>query len=215
VRAILVLGALMSIAVSVYQTLMPMFVPYLAPESHGAKVFGFLGTAVGVGALGGAIYLAARRTVVGLGRLMSIAGLLLGASIAWFAITHMLWLALILAAVSGFGTIISFAAGNTMLQAIVDDHMRGRLMAFYIMAVMGTAPVGSLLGGWLATPERLGVSRTVALSGALCVITSLLFMSKLPQLRKLVRPIYVRKGIIPEVATGLQQASEVTTPPEQ
>jgi MFS family permease len=146
---------------------------------------------------------------------MSIAGLLLGASIAWFAITHMLWLALILAAVSGFGTIISFAAGNTMLQAIVDDHMRGRLMAFYIMAVMGTAPVGSLLGGWLATPERLGVSRTVALSGALCVITSLLFMSKLPQLRKLVRPIYVRKGIIPEVATGLQQASEVTTPPEQ
>ncbi len=215
VRAILLLGALMSVSVSTFQTLMPMFVPYLAPASHGARIFGFLGTAVGVGALIGAIYLAARRTVAGLGRVITIAGFLLGASMMWFATTHSLALALVLAAVTGFGSIISFAAGNTMLQSMVDDHMRGRLMAFYIMSVMGTAPLGSLIGGWIATPERLGVSRTIELAGALCVLTAMSFMLKLPMLRKLVRPIYIKKGIIPEVAAGLQQASEVTTPPEQ
>jgi len=206
VRAILLLGALMSIAVSAFQTLMPLFVPILAGPEHGARVFGFLGTAVGVGALAGAIYLASRRSVVGLGRIMALAGFLLGGSIAWFAMTHSLSLALVLAAISGLGSIISFAAGNTMLQALVDDNMRGRLMAFYIMAVMGTAPLGSIIGGWVATPERLGVARTIELAGALCVLTSSLFMLKLPMLRKLVRPIYVRKGIIPEVATGLAQA---------
>jgi MFS family permease len=100
---------------------------------------------------------------------MSLAGLLLGASMAWFAITRILWLAMILAAVSGYGTIILFAAANTMLQAIVEDRMRGRLMAFYIMAVMGTAPLGSLAAGWIATPQRLGETRTVAIAGALSV----------------------------------------------
>ena len=180
VRAILLLGALMSISVSAFQTLMPLFVPVLAPQSHGATIFGFLGAAVGVGALAGAIYLASRRTVVGLGRIMALSGFLLGGSMAWFAVTHSLALALVLAAISGIGSIISFAAGNTMLQALVDDHMRGRLMAFYIMSVMGTAPLGSLVGGWLATPEVLGVSRTVELAGALSIVTSLWFMLNLP-----------------------------------
>lgn len=204
VRAILLLGAMTSVAVSAFQTLMPMFVPVLAPQSHGATIFGFLGTAVGAGALAGAIHLASRKSIVGLGKLMAWSGVLLGASIAGFGITHTLWLALILAAISGFGSIISFAAGNTMLQAIVDDHMRGRLMAFYIMAVMGTAPLGSLLGGWIAAPARLGLSHTVVLAGALGTLASILFMSKLPGLRVLVRPIYVEKGIIPEVAQALQ-----------
>ena len=145
----------------------------------------------------------------------ALSGFLLGGSMAWFAVTHSLALALVLAAISGIGSIISFAAGNTMLQALVDDHMRGRLMAFYIMSVMGTAPLGSLVGGWLATPEVLGVSRTVELAGALSVVTSLWFMLNLPALRRFVRPIYVKKGIIPEVAASLQQAEQATTPPEQ
>ncbi|HEX3355898.1 MAG TPA: MFS transporter [Tepidisphaeraceae bacterium] len=215
VRAILLLGGLTSISVSAFQTLMPMFVEDLAPASHGAKVFGFLGTAVGVGALAGAIYLASRRTVIGLGRIMAAAGVFMGVAMAWFAITKVLWLAMIMAAFTGLGTIIAFAAGNTMLQALVDDEMRGRLMAFYIMAVMGTAPVGSIIAGWVAVPERLGKSMTVQIAGAISVLAAVLFMMKMPQLRALVRPIYVRKGIIPEVAQGLQQASEVTTPPEQ
>jgi MFS family permease len=215
VRAILLLGAMMSIAVSAFQTLLPLFVPSLTTPEHEPRIFGFLGTAVGVGALAGAIYLAARRTVVGLGRIIALAGFLLGGSIACFAATNSLGLALMMAAISGLGSIISFAAGNTMLQAMVDDHMRGRLMAFYIMAVMGTAPLGSLIGGWIATPQLLGVARTVELSGLLCIVSSGLFMLNLPMLRKLVRPIYVRKGIIPEVATGLAQANEIATPPEQ
>jgi MFS family permease len=215
VRAILLLAGIVSLAVSAYQTLLPLFVDHLENEDHGARVFGYLGTAIGVGALGGAIYLASRRSVVGLGRIIALASALIGVSLIAFAYVHMLWLGLLLAAISGLGSIISFAAGNTMLQAIVDDHMRGRLMSFYIMAVMGTAPLGALVAGWLATPDRLGESLTVAICGLISIGAAIFFLLKLKMLRKLVRPIYVKKGIIPEVATGLQQANIAATPPEQ
>jgi MFS family permease len=92
-----------------------------------------------------------------------------------------------------------------LLQTIVDDEMRGRLMSFFIVAVMGAAPVGSLVAGWFA--DRVGEPLTVILCGVISVIGSILFMIKLPALRSLVRPIYVKKGIIPEVATGLAAAA--------
>jgi len=215
VRAILLLAGIVSLAVSAYQTLLPLFVDHLQKQDHGARVFGYLGTAIGIGALAGAIYLASRRSIVGLGRIIAISGFITGVSMIGFAYAHMLWLGLMLAAISGLGTIISFAAGNTMLQAIVDDHMRGRLMSFYIMAVMGTAPLGSLVAGWLATPDRLGESLTVAISGLISIAASVFFILKLKMLRQLVRPIYVKKGIIPEVATALQTSNVVSTPPEQ
>ena len=134
-----------------FQTLMPMFVRSLANEDTVRGFFGFSAPRLASARWVARSILLATEQVVGLGRIMALAGLLLGVSIAWFANAHMLWLALLLAAVSGLGSIISFAAGNTMLQAIVDDHMRGRLMAFYIMAVMGTAPLGSI--------DRAGGSR--------------------------------------------------------
>ncbi len=213
VRAVLTLAALISLTGSAFQTLMPLFATDLARPGHGATVFGFLGAASGLGALGGAIYLASRRTVVGLGRVIAFAGIVLGAAMIGFAMTHMLWLALPLAVVTGLGMTIIFAAGNTILQALVDDAMRGRLMAFFIMAVMGTAPLGSLLAGSAAL--QMGEERTIIFSGIFSVLAALLFMAKLPALRKEVRPIYVRKGIIPEVAVGLEQAEAVATPPEQ
>lgn len=213
VRSVLLLAAFMSLTVSAFQTLIPIFATDLAPKAHGAAIFGFLSAAGGLGALGGAIYLASRRSVVGLGRIIAMAGVLLGAAMIAFAITHMLWLAILMAIIGGCGMTITFAASNTILQALVEDSMRGRLMSFFIMAVMGTAPMGSLIAG--ITAIRIGEVRTIVFAGIFSVLAALLFMVKLPALRKEVRPIYVKKGILPEVAVGLQQENRIVNQPEQ
>jgi MFS family permease len=99
------------------------------------------------------------------------------------------------------------AASNTILQTIVDEDKRGRVMSFYSMAFQGMAPFGSLLAGYLAA--RLGAPHTVMICGALCVVGAAWFISQLSRLRAAVRPIYVRLGILPEVALGMQNASDL------
>jgi MFS family permease len=98
------------------------------------------------------------------------------------------------------------AASNTILQTITDDDKRGRVMSFYTMAIMGTAPFGSLMAGGLA--KVIGTPGTIFAGGLACIIGAMFFLRKLPELRKAVRPIYVKMGIIPEVAEGIQIASE-------
>jgi MFS-type transporter involved in bile tolerance (Atg22 family) len=105
------------------------------------------------------------------------------------------------------------AASNTVLQTIVDEDKRGRVMSLYTMAFLGTAPLGSLLVGWLA--DATGPQKTVRVGGACCVLGSLLFTFQLPRLREMVRPIYRRMGILPEIASGIGAASEVTVPPQK
>src|SRR5262245_34366556 len=185
VRSILLLAGLISFTVGAFQTLMPIFADEVAPSGKGAAVFGFLGAAVGVGSLAGAVYLASRRTVVGLGRVIAIAAGFGGVAMFAFAVTHSLLLMMITSVLAGFGMIVTFAGSNTLLQTIVDDHMRGRLMSFFIVAVMGAAPVGSLVAGWVA--DRIGDARTVELAGAISLLAALLFLVKLPSLRVLVR----------------------------
>jgi len=102
-------------------------------------------------------------------------------------------------------------ASNTILQTIVDDDKRGRVMSFYTMAFMGTAPFGSLLAGALAS--KVGAPNTLLIGGIACILGALVFMRKLPVIRKSIRPIYIRLGILPELATGIQVASELTSPP--
>ena len=99
------------------------------------------------------------------------------------------------------------ASSNTILQTITDDDKRGRVMSFYTMAIMGTAPFGSLLAGFLA--KSIGTSETILVGGLTCVAGALIFLKKLPGLKSIVRPVYVRMGIIPEVAAGIQTASEL------
>jgi MFS family permease len=123
----------------------------------------------------------------------------------------MLWVALVLMVVTGFGFMIQMAASNTVLQTIVDEDKRGRVMSFYTMAFMGTAPFGSLLAGFIA--ERIGTPRTLMFGGIGCILGAIWFARTLPALRRDVRPIYVRIGILPEVATGLQQSTELSVPP--
>jgi MFS family permease len=201
VRALLLLSALISLTVGAFQTLMPIFADNVAQPGQGSWVFGFMGAAVGVGALGGAIYLASRRTVVGLGRVIAAAAALAGAGMMAFAATGNLPLMFVTCVFAGFGMIVTFAASNTLLQTIVEDDMRGRLMSFFVLAVMGAAPLGSLVCGWIA--DRAGESRTVIGAGAVSIMGAVIFLLQIPALRTIIRPIYIRKGIIPEVAAGL------------
>jgi len=112
--------------------------------------------------------------------------------------------------VSGFSVMMETAASNTILQTIVDDDKRGRVMSFYAMAFLGVAPLGSLLAGSLA--GRLGAARVVQLAASMCIMGSLVFAWRLPALRKIIRPIYRRIGILPDVTSGIPSVAEVTVP---
>jgi len=134
-----------------------------------------------------------------------------GIGLIAFSLSRALWLSLLLMLLTGFGMVVHFASSNTVLQSIVDDDKRGRVMSLFTMAFAGAAPLGSLLGGWLAS--QIGAPAALLLGGACCISGSLLFARALPSLREMVRPIYARKGIIPEVASGLQAVTQLTRPP--
>jgi MFS family permease len=204
IREILLLIALASVAAMPYSTLMPIFAVQLL--HGGASTLGFLSAAGGVGALAGAAILAARRTVRGLGRWIPVACAGFGAALIAFSFSRSLPLSLLLQAGVGLAMITHLAASNTILQTIAGDEWRGRVMSFYGMAFMGMMPFGSLLAGVVA--HQIGAPRTVMLGGAICIAGAAAFAWRLPALRKLVRPIYRERGIIPEVATGLEAATE-------
>jgi MFS family permease len=157
--------------------------------------------ASGAGALAAALSLAARRTVVGLGIWIGSSAALFGIALIGFALSRSLWLSMAILPFAGFGMMQQMAASNTILQTIVDDDKRGRVMAYYAMAFQGVAPFGSLFGGALS--DRIGAPQTLIIGGALCVIAGACFIWQLPRLRKIVRPIYIRLGILrthPELA---------------
>jgi MFS family permease len=114
--------------------------------------------------------------------------------------------------VNGFSFMQQMAASNTILQTIAEDKKRGRVMSFYSMAFQGMAPFGSLIAG--ATASRIGAPHTLMIGGALCICGAAVFARQLPALRQLVRPIYARIGIMPELAVGINAASVLQEPPE-
>jgi MFS family permease len=211
IRSIMLLLALVSLVGVPYSVLMPIFA---ATVFHGGpRTLGMLMTSSGCGALLGALWLARRQSVVGLGRVIPIAAGLFGVGLIAFSFTHVLWLAIPCLLVSGFGFVVQMASSNTVIQTIVDDEKRGRVMSFYMMAFLGTAPFGSLIAGWLSS--RIGAAETLLLGGACCIVGALWFARSLRAIRAAVRPIYVRLGILPEMASGLAQTAEVSVPPEQ
>jgi MFS family permease len=189
--------------------LMPVFAKdILHGDSH---TLGFLMGAAGGGAFCGAVYLAQRKTVAGLERVIPLMTGLFSLGLIGFALSRHLWLSLLFLFITGFGLMVQMASSNTILQTIVDDDKRGRVMSFYVMCVMGTTPIGSLLSGAIA--ERLGTPETLLIGGGCCLAGALLFMRKLPAIREIMRPIYIEKGIISEVALGLQTAAQWPRPP--
>jgi MFS family permease len=204
IRSILLLLSLVSVTGAPYAVLMPVFA---ADVLHGdAHTLGFLMGSIGVGALCGALLLASRRTVRGLGRWIVASVTAFGAALVAFSLSRSVGLSLVLAFCSGFALMVHMAASNTIVQTVVDDDKRGRVMSLYAAAFQGTMPLGSLLAGGLA--GLLGAPRTLQLAGAASLLGALAFSRALPAIRAEVRPIYVRLGILPEVATGLQTATE-------
>jgi MFS family permease len=208
--SILLLLALIGLVGMPYTALMPIFASQIL---HGkSHTLGFLMAAIGVGALSGAIRLAARKNVLGLGRVIPMTAAGFGVGLIAFAASRQLWLSLLLLMVTGFCFMQQMASSNTILQTIVEDKKRGRVMSFYSMAFQGVAPFGSLIAG--AAASRIGAPHTLMIGGAICICGAALFALQLPALRKLVRPIYAHIGIIPEPATGIQAASAMQEPPE-
>ena len=200
IRSGLILLAVVSTAGVPYTVLMPAVVAETL--GGGPDLLGWLMGASGAGALAGALYLANRHTVVGLGRVILIGALTFGASLVAFSSARTVWLAAPLLALAGAGFIVQAASTNTIIQTIVDEPFRGRVMAFYTMAFFGSVPVGSLIAGVVAT--SVGATMTIRLGGFICIAAGLWFASRLPALRAAIRPIYITRGIIapPDVDPG-------------
>jgi MFS family permease len=200
IRTALLLLSIVSIAGMPYTVLMPAIA---AETLHGGpNTLGLLMAASGVGALGAGLYLASRESVLGLGRVILVGTMTFGLSLLGFSATNDVWLAAPLLALAGGGFIVQAASTNTIIQTIVDERFRGRVMGFYTMAFLGTTPIGSLLGGIAA--DRIGAPATVAFGGVVIIISGAWFAYVLPTLRVLVRKIYVQRGIIapPDVDTA-------------
>ncbi|MFB3926370.1 MAG: MFS transporter [Syntrophales bacterium] len=175
-----------------YAVLMPVFARDIL---HGGPyTLGFLMAASGVGALTGAVYLASRRTILGLGRIIAVSSAIFGSGIFAFSFSRMIPLSLAMMFLAGFGMIVQMAASNTILQTIVEEDKRGRIMSLFAIAVVGLTPFGSLFAGSLAS--RITAPTTVALSGVICVTGALIFAANLRRIREIIRPIYVKMGII-------------------
>jgi MFS family permease len=204
IKHLLILLSISSLLGMSYSVLMPVFAKEVL--HGGSHTYGFLMGAAGFGALMGALFLASRESVLKLGRIVPASAILFGAGLIGLSFSRIFPISLALMIFIGLGMMMQAAASNTILQTITDDDKRGRVMSFYTMAIMGTAPFGSLLAGALA--KVIGTPGTILAGGLACIVGALFFLRKLPELRKVVRPIYVKMGIIPEVATGIQTATE-------
>jgi len=208
IRAIILLLALVSLMGMPYIVLMPIFARDVL--HGGPSALGFLMGGSGVGALAGALYLASRRGVLGLGKMIPVGAGIFGLGLIGFALSRNFFWSLTLLTAVGFGQMIQLATSNTLLQTMVDDDRRGRVMGFFTVAFVGMAPVGSLLAGALASV--IGAPWTLFVGGVACMVGAGVFARRLPQLREKARPIYVKKEILPEVATGIESATDVPVP---
>lgn len=204
IRHVIVLLSIIGIMSMPYIVLMPVFAKEVL--NGDSQTFGFLVGAGGFGALIGGIYLASKRTLLRIGRIIPYSAAVFGAGIIALSFSRSLYISLTLMVIAGMGIMLHTASCNTILQTITDDDKRGRIMSLYTMAIMGTAPFGSLLAGWLA--KMIGTPYTILTGGIVCIAGALYFNRKLPELKDIARTVYMRMGVIPQVASGLQTASE-------
>jgi MFS family permease len=205
IRDLLVLLSLVSLIGIPYVVLFPVFATDVLEGD--ARTLGLLTSCAGAGSLLGAMTLASRSTVRGLGKVIARGTGAFGLSLIAFALSRAPLLSCVLLVVCGFSMIVVSASINTVLQTIVREEMRGRIMSLYTMAFVGTTPLGSLAGGAIAS--HVGAPVAVALGGLGCLAVSAWAVLRLPALRELIRPIYAELGVLPEVARGLQSVSEM------
>ena len=208
IRSVLLLLSLVSLVGMPYTVLMPIFAGKIL--GGGPHTLGFLMASTGVGALAGAITLAMRPSVLGLGRIIIWSSSLFGAALIAFGLSRFLWLSLLTVAAAGFGMMRHMASSNTILQTIVEEDKRGRVMAYYSMAFQGIGPFGSLAAGAIAA--KVGAPWTIVGGGVLCLGGAAWFAHELPVVRRAIRPIYQQLGILP---AALPQPPLPAAEPEQ
>ena len=196
IRALLLLLAVSGFAGRPFAVLLPVIAREVM--HGGAGTLGALQATAGVGALAGALYLASRSSVLGLGRVVVASAAVFGLGLVAFSRAHLLGLAIPLLFVAGSGMMLQTAASNTIIQTIVDEDKRGRVMSLLAMSLFGTVPLGSLIAGALAT--RIGAENTILVGGAICIVAAGLFLRALPEVRRAVRPIYERMVILQKTA---------------
>ncbi len=200
IRALLLLLAVSGLAGRPFSVLLPVIAREVM--HGGAGTLGILQSTAGVGALAGALYLASRTSVLGLGRVVLLSAALFGLGLVAFSRAQVLWLALPLLFLAGTGMMVQTAASNTIIQTIVEEDKRGRVMSMLGMSLFGSVPLGSLIAGALAT--RIGAENTILVGGAICVVGAGVFLRALPEVRRVVRPIYESMGILPKAEASTE-----------
>lgn len=199
IRTILLLFAVVSLMGMPFVVLMPIFAGRIL--HGGPHTFGFLMGAMGTGALIAALSLAARKSVLGLGSVIYKSAAIFGFGLIGFGLSRYFWLSFVTMLVAGFGMMQGMASSNTIIQTIVPEDKRGRVMSYYTISFVGMAPFGSLLAGSMA--HAIGAPLTVMLNGAVVLLGGAWFATRLPAVRDAIRPIYREMGILPvEVVTG-------------
>ena len=193
IRTILTVYAIVNLMGWPFVVLMPIFAGRVL--HGGPNTMGLLMGAVGVGALVSSLALVVRKSVRGLTRVIPMAAAVFGCGLIGFGFSRVLWLSLLVMLVAGFGMLQGLTVSNTLIQTLVDETMRGRVMSYYTAAFVGMAPFGSLLAGAMA--HWIGAPRTVMINGSVCIVAGAWFWTQLPKIRKDMRPIYERLGIIP------------------
>jgi MFS family permease len=207
IRALLLLLAVSGLAGRPFAVLLPVIAREVM--HGGAGTLGILQATAGMGALAGALYLASRGSILGLARVVVMSAALFGFGLVAFSRAHVLWLALPLLFLAGTGMMLQAAASNTIIQTIVAEDKRGRVMSLLAMSLFGTVPVGSLIAGALAS--RIGAENTILVGGAICVAAAGGFLRVLPQVRRAVRPIYEHMGILPKAEGTAEVPSNYLT----
>ena len=194
IRTILVLFSIVSLMGYPYMVLLPIFAGRVF---HGGPyTLGWLTAASGLGALISALSLAFRKSVVGLTRMIQLSSATLGLALILFGFSHQFILSLLLMGFAGFGMMQSASASNTIIQTLVPEDKRARVISYYAMAYFGSAPIGSLLAGALA--QKIGASNTIIITGTFCLLGSLWFSLQMPKIRTVMRPIYQEMGLLPK-----------------
>jgi MFS family permease len=193
IRTILLFFAVVSLMGMPFVVLMPIFAKTVL--HGGPHTLGFLMASMGLGALLSALSLVARKNVRGLVKMIPIAGAVFGLGLIGFGLSHWFWLSMVMVLVAGMGMLQGMAASNTVIQTIVSEDKRGRVMSYYTMAFMGMAPFGSLLAGTMA--HAIGAPWTVAVNGCIVLLAAAWFTTRMPAVRHEIRFIYREMGILP------------------
>lgn len=199
IRDIILTAALLSMVAAAFPVLLPVFSRTVL--GGGPETYGYLAGATGLGALSGTLFLAVRKSVLGLDRIIGNSLVLFGAGLVMFSVSKVIILSLAVLACVGFCMVCILASCNTIIQTIVEEDKRGRVISLYVTALTGAAPAGSLTAGIIS--DTAGAPDAILSGGIICIIAGIIFAKRLPLLRKKVSPIFKSLGLPPEPAAQL------------